>query len=107
MKTPGPLLVGSRQRSRLIVSAWVPAMFWDDHSERAPCDGDPETAMAREVRRAGRRVLIEGDAQQLECLRSDAAFYAGGNVDDCAGLVRSAAATLRALEAAGWTGPVG
>jgi hypothetical protein len=54
--------------------------------------------MAKEISQAGRRVLIEGTADQIECLRSDAEFYAGGNVDDCPELVRSAAATLRALK---------
>jgi hypothetical protein len=75
----------------------VPAKFWDDHCARCPCDGDPDIAMAREVSRSGARVLIEGTAAQIEILRSDAAFYAEGNVDDCASLVRSAAATLKAL----------
>lgn len=99
MKTPGPILVGSRQRSRLIQYAWVPAKFWDDHVDRCPCDGDPQTAMAAEVRRAGNRVLIEGDARQLECLRSDAAYYCDKDgPDECPpGLVRSAKATLEAL----------
>ena len=78
---------------------WVPASFWNDHSERCPCD-DPESEMATEVREAGRRVLIEATPKQLEILRSDAAFYAEGNVDDCAALVRSAKATLAAIAAA-------
>ena len=75
----------------------VPAKFWDDHCDRCPCDGDPEVAMAQEVSRAGHRVLIKGTDSQIEVLRSDAAFYAQGNVDDCASLCRSAAATVRAL----------
>lgn len=53
--------------------------------------------MAREVKRAGARVTVEGTPEQLEVLRSDAAFYAEGNVDDCPALVRSARATLVAL----------
>jgi hypothetical protein len=77
----------------------VPAYFWDDHSDRCPCDGDPEQAMAREVKRSGSRVTIEGTPAQLECLRSDAAYYCDRDgPDECpAGLKRSAAATLRAL----------
>lgn len=78
---------------------WVPAKFWEDHSERCPCD-DPETEMATEVREGGNRVLIEGTPKQIETLRSDAEFYAAGNVDDCAALVRSARATLAAIAAA-------
>ena len=85
--TPGPLRL------------WVPASFWSDHADRCPCD-DPETEMATEVRDAGRRVLIEATPKQLEVLRSDAEFYAEGNVDDCAALVRSAQATLAAIAAA-------
>lgn len=79
---------------------WVPATFWDDHYDRSPCDGDPEIEMAREVRRAGNRVMIEGDESQIECLRSDAAFYCDRDgPDECPpGLKRSAAATLRALK---------
>lgn len=80
---------------------WVPAYFWDDHCDRCPCDGDPEVAMAREIRRAGRRVLIDGNETQVECLRSDAAFYCDAHgPDECPlGLKRSAAATLKALAA--------
>jgi hypothetical protein len=43
----------------LLMFYWVPATFWDDHSERCPCD-NPETDMCEEVRRAGRRVLVSG-----------------------------------------------
>lgn len=77
----------------------VPAKFWDDHTERSPCDGDPETAMAKELSRSGNRVLIEGNLQQIECLRSDAEFYCDRwGPDECPpGLKASAAATLRAL----------
>lgn len=53
----------------------VPPRFWDDHSERCPCDGDPELAMTKEVSRNSRGVLIEGAEEQVECLRSDAKFY--------------------------------
>jgi hypothetical protein len=78
---------------------WVPAKFWDDHCDRCPCDGDPEICMANEVRRAGNRVLIEGNEKQIDCLRSDAEFYCDRDgPDECpAGLKRSATATLRAL----------
>ena len=77
----------------------VPAMFWDDHEERGPGDGDPDKAMAREVSRAGRRVLIEGTAAQIECLRSDAKFYADpwGPDELPPGLKASAKATVKAL----------
>lgn len=95
MSETTPILVGSRQRQTLIQFVWVPALFWDDHSERCPTD-DPG-AMCSEEKRAGRRVLVSGDARQFETLRSDAAFYAERNVDDCDHLVRSAARTLRAL----------
>lgn len=77
----------------------VPLAFWLDHADRCPCD-DPETDMCTEIRTAGSRALIEGTTAQVEVLRSDAAFYADGNVDDCAGLIRSAKATLAAIAAA-------
>lgn len=73
----------------------VPASFWDDHSDRCPADDENE--MCVEVARKGRRVTIECDDRQLETLRSDAAFYAEGNVDDAARLVQSAKATLAAI----------
>ena len=94
------MLVGSRQRQTLIQFVWVPALFWDDHSERCPAD-EPDKDMATEVRRNARRVLIQGSYHQLETLRSDAAFYADRNVDDCDHLVRSAKRTLDALADAG------
>jgi hypothetical protein len=77
----------------------VPARFWDDHCDRCPCDGDPELAMANEVKRSGRRVTIQGTDAQIECLRSDAKFYSDKwGPDECpAGLKQSAAATVRAL----------
>lgn len=84
-------------REGLVLAVWVPSTFWDDHSERCPCDGDPDSEMAWEVRRAGKRVLINGTPDQIEVLRSDAEFYADGNVDECTRLVRSAAATIRAI----------
>lgn len=74
----------------------VPAMFWNDHAERCPSDKGQE-GICREVQEMGRRVRIVGTPEQIEALRSDAAFYAGDNVDDCPGLQRSARATLEAI----------
>jgi hypothetical protein len=98
--TPGPLKRSMTQEdfnTRHYI--YVPALFWDDHSERCPCDGDPDFAMASEVRRAGKRVLIEGNAAQIECLRSDAAFYADpSGPDECPrNIINSARATLAAI----------
>lgn len=87
---------GRRFKSLVLRRFYVPASFWDDHSDRCPCD-DPEADMAQELSRAGRRVLIEGSEKQIETLRADAAFYAGDNVDDCRSLQRSAQATLEAI----------
>jgi hypothetical protein len=77
----------------------VAAKFWDDHSERCPCDGDPDSAMAREISRSGNRVLIEGNDAQIECLRSDAKFYSDpwGPDELPPGLKASAKATVKAL----------
>lgn len=74
---------------------YVPAMFWDDYSERCPIDN--ESDMAIEIERAGKRVLIQANETQVKCLHGDAVFYAKGNVDDCASLVRSAKATVAAI----------
>lgn len=75
---------------------WVPSYFWNDHADRCPSD-DGEDGMCIEVRSAGNRTLLAGTPKQIETLRSDAAFYAAGNVDDCPQLIRSAKSTLAAI----------
>ena len=77
---------------------WVPMTFWDDHAERSPAD-DVELDMAREVRRAGRKVLIEGTERQIENLWSDAVFYIDefGPDETPSCIKRSAAATVAAI----------
>lgn len=85
------------------IQVLVPAMFWDDHCDRCPCDGDPDEAMASEVRRVGRRVLIEGSTAQIKCLLSDAEFYSDRwGPDECPpGLKASAKATVAAIKKQG------
>lgn len=86
---------------------WVPALFWDDHNTR--CPGHPDAFepspndIADQIRIAGKRVLIEGTARQLETLRADAAYYADQDGPDLVhpALPRSAKATLVALKKAG------
>jgi hypothetical protein len=80
----------------------VPTLFWEDHAERKPCDGDPEIEVARVVKSGRRYTVIEATPVQTETLRADAAFYChpdGPGSDDPAyrGLRASAAATLRIL----------
>ena len=77
----------------------VPAKFWDDFSDRCPCDGDPEVEMPNEVSRSGNRVVIEGNDSQIEWLRSDAEYYSHrwGPDELPPGLKASATATVRAL----------
>jgi hypothetical protein len=80
----------------------VPTLFWQDHADRKPCDGDPDVEMARVVHVGRRYTVIEGTPAQIETLRADAAFYChpdGPGSDDPAyrGLRASAAATLRAI----------
>lgn len=58
----------------------VPASYWDDFSERSPVDTPEQLAI--EVRRAGNRVTIEANPEQLLYLKGDADFYAEGNTDD-------------------------
>ncbi len=74
----------------------LPAMFFLDHADRHPCDHPEQMAVLQEVR--GRVAHVLANELQLENLHADAAFYAQGNVDDCRGLVRSAQATLAAIE---------
>lgn len=80
------------------LTLWVPSRFWDDHAERCPSD-DGEAGLCTEVRSSGRRTQIEGTPAQVECLRSDAAFYCDRwGPDECPpGLKRSARATLDAI----------
>jgi hypothetical protein len=73
----------------------VPADFWYDYADRSPVDRPDQ--MAEFIRPCGRSVYIVATAEQIECLRADAAWYADGNVDECARLVRSARATLSAI----------
>jgi hypothetical protein len=73
----------------------VPALFWLDHEDRSPCDRPEQMAELMTIQ--NRVAFIMANAEQLECLRSDAAFYAGDNVDDCRSIQRSARATLAAI----------
>lgn len=83
------------------LTLWVPSMFWGDHAERCPSD-DGEAGICTELRKSGRRVLIDGTPAQIEALRSDAAFYCHRDgPDECPrGLVSSARATLAAIDKA-------
>lgn len=76
----------------------VPSYFWNDHADRCPCD-NAETDMATEICVAGSRTLIEATPEQLEVLRSDAAYYCdrSGPDEAPASLKRSAKATLAAI----------
>jgi hypothetical protein len=80
---------------------WVPATFWDDHADRCPSD-DGSAGLMREDKRRGNRVRVTGSARQLECLRSDAAFYCGvDGPDECpANIKRSARRTLEVINQA-------
>jgi hypothetical protein len=73
----------------------VPALFWLDHEDRSPCNRPEEMAELQSIQ--NRVAYILANAVQLECLRSDAEFYAGDNVDDCKSIQRSARATLAAI----------
>jgi hypothetical protein len=74
----------------------VPALFWFDYLERAPVDSEGQ--MAEQLAVHGKVVSIIANEEQLTYLRNDAQFYADGNVDDCARIVKSAKATLKALQ---------
>lgn len=79
------------------IQVWVPATFWLDHDDREPCDHG-RAGLCIALRHAGNRVLIEGTAAQIECLRADAVYYSHDGPDQAyPGLIRSARATLKAL----------
>lgn len=69
----------------------VAATFWDDHCDRCPCDKGDQ-GLATEIKREGARVRIEGTREQIQCLYSDADFYAGEDAPDMSPIeiVRSA-----------------
>jgi hypothetical protein len=77
----------------------LPKTFWDDHYDRC-ADHAGERS---EIRRNARTVEVELDAVALDDLASDAAYYANKGLDaiDRPRLVRSARATLRALQRVG------
>ena len=79
----------------------VPTNFWDDHRDRCPSD-DGDSGLATEISRAGTRVTVRGTRAQIECLRSDAAYYADPEtMDECPRYLRaSASRTLAAVDAA-------
>lgn len=77
----------------------LPRLFWEDHYERcADHDGEREVFVTRR-----RTVVVDLDRTALNDLRSDAWFYSDptGLVDGMERLVRSARATVMALEAQG------
>ena len=70
--------------------------YWDDYADRCPVDNDA-TDMCHELLRSRTGVLVECDERQLGYLKSDAAFYAEGNVDDAPQIVRAAKSALAAI----------
>lgn len=76
---------------------WLPAKFWNDHADR-------ELPAGELVREAGSRVLVKVTCDELSEIRSDASYYADpAGPDDYEGraaMVRSAKATVRAIDAA-------
>lgn len=81
----------------------VAATFWDDHCERTPSD-DGEQGLATEVKRLGARVLIEGDAKQINCLYQDAKYYTDpwGPDETPPAILQSARRVRAALEKEGF-----
>jgi hypothetical protein len=74
----------------------LPALFFLDHEDRSPCDRPEQMAELMSIH--NRIAFVMANDEQLENLRSDAEFYAEGNVDGCLSLVRSAKATLEAIK---------
>ncbi|WP_291519312.1 hypothetical protein [Acidovorax sp.] len=70
---------GQSATSEPKVHLTIPAMYWDDFSDRCPVDEPSQ--MPNEVRRSGSRVTVEVNPVQMEYLGGDADFYAGGNTD--------------------------
>lgn len=72
-----------------VIQLVVPAIYWDDYSDRQAVD-EPDQ-MAVELKRAGSRVTISVNPIQLKYLQADALFYADGNTDDTpASVIRGA-----------------
>lgn len=78
-----------------MVQLTIPAIYWDDYSERQAVDEPSQ--MAIEVKRVANRVTIEADATQLRYLKSDADFYAEGNTDDTPAAILRGAKRVAAL----------
>lgn len=83
----------SQSTEGAVIQLVVPAIYWDDYSDRQAVD-EPDQ-MAIELHRAGSRVTISVTAVQLNYLREDAKFYAEGNTDDTpASVIRGAKRVL-------------
>jgi hypothetical protein len=72
---------------------WLPFLFWRDHDERALPSGEF-------IKLSYNMVRVRVTRKELAEIRSDAEFYAQGNVDmdDGGSMCRSAAATVRAID---------
>lgn len=73
---------------------WLPAIFWNDHDERALPAGEF-------LHYSGRRVLIRATDAVLDEIRSDADYYSGPGGPDWEegdSIRRSAAATVKAID---------
>jgi len=58
----------------------IPRSYWDDFSDRCPCDHPDE--IPDEISLSARFAVIEANPAQIACLLGDAKFYAGDNTDD-------------------------
>lgn len=80
-----------------MITAKVPAGFWNDHKDRSP-DNGPGVGIASEIRASGRSVVIQGTPAQIDGLLSDAVYYANqDNHDADRWLTESARRTVAAL----------
>jgi hypothetical protein len=58
----------------------IPRSYWEDFSDRCPCDHPDELPV--EISVSARFAIIEANLAQAACLLGDAKFYAGENTDD-------------------------